>query len=351
MISNGGGGTYDVLPDGLGISPSKINVAQIEAIRTQFFPSDTYRFYLYELGNALEFLETEILQATNTRFISEEGMIGIAILDQVIIGAPTPTIDENTSSGFPQWSTNSDKVINQIIMQYNFSPGLDKYTKTQIFDDLPSQASFGKITTLTYKSKGIQADLDGAGIVSNRATRLLARLSTPQTEIRVKTFFSNADLQVGDKITFDHRYLPGATGGLGIHDQMEIMSRGLDLNSGTIAISLQYTSFISVRIGVIAPSPLIINVISDSEFEVDNYGIGYEIGYNVRINNEERTIINVSGNILTVDSDFSFPLNIGMMVKFVDYNNATDEQKQEYIFISPTGGNFPDGKKNYLISP
>jgi len=129
------------------------------------------------------------------------------------------------------------------------------------------------------------------------------------------------------------------------------MSRGLDLNSGTIAISLQYTSFISVRIGVIAPSPLIINVISDSEFEVDNYGIGYEIGYNVRINNEERTIINVSGNILTVDSDFSFPLNIGMMVKFVDYNNATDEQKQEYIFISPTGGNFPDGKKNYLISP
>jgi len=351
MISGGGGGIYDVLPDGLGIDPLKINVAEIESIRNQFFPTDIYRFYLYETGEALSFLETEILQATNTRFISEEGLIGIAILDQVIIGEPTPTIDEDSSSGFPQWTTNSDKVVNQIIMQYNYSPGLNKFTKTETFDDLPSQEAFGKVTTLIYKSKGIQADLDGAGIVSNRATRLLARLSTPQTEIKVKAFFSNADLQVGDKITFEHRYLPGATGGLGIRDQMEIMSKGLNLNDGTLSLSLQYTSFISVRLAVISPSPLIIDVLSDSEFEVENYGIGYEVGYNIRINNEQRAILTVNGNIITVDSDFSFPLTVGMRLKFVDYNNATDEQKQKYIFIGITGGNFPDGKKPYLISP
>jgi hypothetical protein len=59
----------------------------------------------------------------------------------------------------------------------------------------------------------------------------------------------------------------------------------------------------------------------------------------------------VNGNILTVDNDFSFAIAIGMRLKFVDYNNATDAMKQKYYFISPTGLNFPDGKKPYLISP
>ena len=349
MISPGGGGTYDVLTDGAGINQTTIDVAAIEAIRDSTFPSDTYRFQMVDVNDALAFLETELLQATNTRFITVNGKISLALLDQATIGEVLPEINEDSITGFPSWNTGSDKIVNRIIMNYNFSAGTNSFTRTDTFNDTDSQSIFDKTNTITFSFKGIEAALNGAAIVANRANRLLGRLASAQTSISCKTLFTNANYQVGDKIRFIHRYLPDLGGALGIDDDLEVISRGYDLNSGTIAFKLSYTSASGLRLGLIAPSPLIVSVASQSIFDVPD-GSAYEIDYIIDIDGELRTIVDVTGNTLTVDIPFVTVLDNTKRVNFPDYDASSEGQHAKYAYVNPTGFGFADSSGPDLIS-
>ena len=153
---------------------------------------------------------------------------------------------------------------------------------------------------------------------------------------------------MGDKVNFIHRYLPDQGGSLGISDDLEIISRGYDLNTGTINFKFAYTSFSGLRLGLIAPSPLIVSVTDQSIFEIPD-GTCYDIDYVIIINGETRTIIDVTANIITVDLDFT-AIMAGDKVTFEDYNNASEGQHAKYAFVGVTGGDFADGSGPYLIS-
>ena len=350
MISSGGGGIYDVLSDGVGVGESNIDIVGIESIRDANFGSDVYRFYLYDIGDALTFLEEEILLATNCRFTTNNGLISIAILDQTVPGAELPLIDEDTIIGLPRWKVSSNRVVNRITINYNYSTGLGKFTRSAAFDDTDSQDAFNQIKSITYSFKGIEAGLNGANIVNSRANAMLARLSGAQTEISIRTFFKNSLLDVGSKVRFKHRYLLSTSGSSTIDDDMEVISRGYDLNKGVITLKLAYTSVstLGLRIGLIAPSPLIISVTSQSEFEVPN-GSHYGIGYEILINGEQRTITNIVGNIITVGVAFT-AISIDDRVKFVDYDLLSQAQKLRYASTGVIGDNFLDGLPPYNIS-
>lgn len=361
LISPGGGTVYDVLPDGLGIDATAIDVTGIEQLAIDNFGAtlgvsgieggDQYRFFLANTGNALKFLEAEILQATNTRFVQKEGQTSIVLLDQAVAGSATQTMDEDTIIGTPGYRIGSDKLVNRITVDWNFSPGLNRYTRTTVEEDLESQTNFGVVKSFTMRFKGIQADLNGANIVRERATRLLSRLSSAQTTITAKTFLANAELEVGEEVNVQHRYLPDEGGTLGINDTLEVISRGFDLNSGTIKYVLSYTSFFGLRIGVIAPSPLVDAVTSLSIFDVPaGDGSCYQIGFCIIINGEERTIIDVTGDTITVDSDFTI-LTVGDIVKFCDYDKQSSGQKDSFASISQDENGFPsDSTKSYNIT-
>ena len=72
ILSGSGTSIYDVLHDGLEISDTLIDVAGFETVRDNFFPADTFRLFLYSevTGNALKFLEDELLVPNNIRFIN-----------------------------------------------------------------------------------------------------------------------------------------------------------------------------------------------------------------------------------------------------------------------------------------
>jgi len=366
MISTPGNTTsnvYDTLPDGLAIDPLVIDVDGIEEIAIDNFGAtgggltaisggDQYRFVLVQTGQALTFFEQEILQATNTRFIQINGQTSIALLDQSVPGAAVGTIDESTIIGTPSWNLGTDKTINRIIVEWAWSEGLERYTRTSVFEDTDSQETFGFIKTLTLRFKGIQAALNGANIVQNRAGRLLLRLASAQTQITARTLFDSADFQIGDELNVIHRYLPDEGGTLGMSDQLEVISRGIDLNTGEVTFGLSYTSFFGLRIGVIAPSPPIDAVIDLSTFEVTDASDCYGEDFCIIINGEQRIIIDVTGDQITVDSDFS-SLTVGDIVKFCDYDNQSAGQKGRFASIcQDEGTGFPsDGSECFQIIP
>lgn len=359
IISPGGGGTYDVLSDGLGISQSLVDITQFELIRTNNFAGELFQFNLYNIGTGLDFLENELCLATNTRFIPVDGKISLAILDQVDLTATVPIIDESSIVGTPQWKISSDKVVTDIEFRYNFIHGTQKFTRLFTDQDAIAAAAFPS-KTLKYEFKGIQAALGGAAIAADRAARLLSRLSTARAEIDVQTHFDKFEINVGDKIQLQHRFIPSG-GTLGINEQLEVISKQVDFARGVLRFKLQFTSFSTNRIGLIAPTNFIKAITSQSVFDIESgAGVCWQVGDKVRLwdsvlqaytADAVNEITAISTDTITVQVAWVTTLIVDQhKLKVADYNDVTASQRSRYAFIADgVTESFDDGTKAYEI--
>jgi len=349
MISNGGGGPYDVLSYGLGIDPLKIDIAGIETIRDTYYPLDVYRLFIYNISSGHEFFEQVICLPTNTRLISENGLITLVYIDQSTIY--DHIIDESKIIGIPDWTVSVDKVINSITINFDYNAGLDSYERALLYEDAASITAYEKKEAI-YSFKGIYSDLNGQAIVDDLGAKLLIRLKDPRIRITANTFFSSMNFKLGDTVKLRHRYIPGDKA-MGADTDMSILEKGIDFNKGTVSLGLYYTT-ISIsgvkRFGIIGPNQPITAITSQRTFTVAN-GTWYGVGYRIRIDGEVQTIRILTGNIITVDVAFLTPLVIGKLVHLTEYNSAVQATKDRYIFVSPNTGNFNDGGLPYQIVP
>ncbi len=357
MVSPGGGGAYDVLSDGLGISSSLIDVSTFESIRDNNFSTELHTFHIFDVGNGLKFLEENILLSTNTRFINKNGLISLALLDQITFDATVPDIDEDTIIGNPTWTINSDKIINKVEVRYDFVEGLNEFTRVSTFEDSDSIAAFGEKPALKLNYKYVRFGLAGANIVQNRANRILARMGTPRAEITARTLFSDVESLPGDDVLLTHRYLPATGGPLGISEQLEIMSRAIDLNTGTVKFKLNFTAYTGIRAGAIAPAPFLTGVTSQTVFTIADASC-WRVGDKVRLWNSltntytadaVNTITDITGTTITVQDAFTTTLVTTLILKVADYNDASSRQRGAFAFVGEASGFFDDGSKSYQI--
>jgi len=349
MISNGGGGLYDVLSYGLGINPNQIDVAGIENIRAIHFPIDVYRFFIFGVSSGQEFFENNICLPTNTRLTNDNGLITLVYIDQNTLY--DYVADESVIIGIPQWSVSVDKVINRLRINYDYNPGINTFEKNSIFEDAQSITDYGKKESI-FEFKGIYSDLNGLSIVNQIGSRLLIRLKDPRVRIDINTFFAAVNTKLGKTVKLVHRYVPGDKS-LGSDTDMTILEKGIDFNRGVVSFSLYYTTISASgvkRFGVIAPNEPITFILSQRTFDV-RAGSWYAQGYKISIDGELRIIRLLNGNTITVDIAFTVPLAIGKKVNIVEYNLASQSEKDRYAFVSPNTGRFDDNGLPYQLTP
>jgi len=348
----------DTMQTELGIATSDIDVTSFTDIRDNFFNATEFRFFVSGIEDVLKFFEDEILQPTNCRITNIDGKIGLTILDQTDFTVQPTDMDETTIIGTPNWSLSSNKVVNEVVIQWGYNEGTRTYSRVSTFDDADSKTKFPNKKTLRYQFKGVKADLDGNLIVANMGARLLARIKNPLADIKVKTFLENSSLKVGDDVSLTHRFLPNQGGGLGTSDQRyEVMAKGFNLLTKEINFTLQVTSFSNLRVGLIAPSPFIVSVIDQKTFTVP-IGSQYKAGYFLRLWNTATNdyysdaaieIDSVVGNTITMISDFTTTLTTGVKVKFPIYSQSSNIQASKYAYVAPNTHVFSDGTKAYEI--
>ena len=361
MVSPGGGGIYDVLHDGIGIQNVLIDIAKFEQIRTDFFPSDQFRLYLYNIDNMLSFFERELLMPNNCRFVDSEDGISIAALDQSVPGSTLPQFDTTNTLKNPKWRINANRIVNKINIKWGWNEGLKKFTRITPFDDTASQAmSWGVKSGSDLEFKGIQADLGGSSVVNDRGNRFLARFSTPQVEVDAESLLKTYKNNAGDKVLFSSPDVPQEGGGMGISTELELVSKGINWITGHAKWKLVYTSYYNIRRGLIDPSPLIQSVIDQKTFTVPD-GTHYKDGYVLRLWDNNllpnpgyttdalNTIETISGNQITMKNNFTTTLTTSLKIKLADYLDASAEQKARYAFVCPNSGVFGDGTKGYQI--
>lgn len=347
----------DILLNDLAIDPSKINLDSFNEIFNNYFdtdPADT--LYIYNVDNALTWIESRILSATNTRLFSVNGQITLGILDQLPVFGDVPEINEDHIQSPPSWSVNSDKIVNKIIVKWAYNEGKKKFEQTTTFRDEESINIFGLRSPLTIQLYGVFNPV----IVANRATRLLGRFSTPKASVKVKTHFNRFGINIADAVRVVHRYLPQSGGSLGFNGIMEVMTKsttGFD-KSAKVNFNLEFSSYTGIRLGLISPSPkLDLSIIDQKTIEVPD-GSCYEVGYRVRLFNNVTNvyhsdpineIVAIDGNILTMANEFTTVLNQNSSLYFADYDNSSGNQRARYSYVAPDTGFFVDDSKAYQI--
>jgi hypothetical protein len=370
MLSNTGDGsnhpTYDVLDGGLNISPDDIDIAKYETIRDEFFVGELHDYYIYDNDKVIKFFEQTTLISTNTRLVTFDGKISLALLDQVDFEDETIILDESSIKGVPTFKLDDKKIVNRVEVSYNYNVATRQYESMLPFEDADSIATFGLKKPLKLKFKGVTTTLNGDVICADRANRLLARLSTARGFITATVTAKGSALQAGGNVQLVHRYLPQQGGTLGFSDRVEVMSRDVNLNDVTVKLGLEFTSYTGIRLAFIAPSPRITNVISQNQIEVDDASClrkGYvmrlfkdgadDIEGNPTIGSylpdDANVIQSIDGNIVTMTDDFVSTLGTDIVLKFADYDNASEEQRARYGFIGENSGFFNDGSKVYQI--
>jgi len=360
LTSAGGGGAFDLLKDGLGIASSLIDTAAFTAIRDTNFPGQSLRYHFENIRDGLQFIEQEILLLNNVRLINNasDTLIGLAILDQADLSVDLEELDVSNTKARPKWRATRNNLQNRVIYKWDWSPGLRRFKKTNVFNDTDSQALFGVKSGPTLEYKGPKSDIGGSAIIIDRSTRWLARFSTPQVEVDVEAIAEKSLINVGDKVRFTSPELPKAGGGLGFSSIVEVLKAARDWDRGITKYNLVFTSYSNFRVGVIAPSETITVVTSQTVATVGDAGL-YRVGYTIRLwdtvarvflADPVNTILSIVGNVITFDTAWVTTLLTTQKFKFAKYDDSSAAQisKFAYIVDSPTGV-FADGTTGFQI--
>jgi uncharacterized protein YozE (UPF0346 family) len=361
LISGGGGGTYDVLQSGLGISNALIDVAGIEALRDELFLGQQYTLSLYNIDSALKYLEQELLLPNDLRFTtSATSKLTLAALNRARFVEEDDVISHSTMTKFPKWSLDGNKVSNYIEINWDYIEATNLFNKKTIFQDAASIAAYGK-QTLDYNFKGIKESLAGQDLVNDFGSRILSRLSLPTPEIDVSTQLDKSLQAIGGKTYLVSNLIPAANGTLNFASDLEIISRSINHQQGDAKFKLAFTSFTNIRSGFIAPSDLFISKTSQSVLGVaSGRGALYKVGWKMRLWNVStqayepdavNTIISIVSDTITFENAWTTTITVpnNFRMRFADYDDALDSQKR-FGFISLGSTNFGDGNPVYRIT-
>lgn len=362
LISNGGGGSYDTLQDGLGIDPALIDIAGIEALRDVLFSGVQYKLSLYNIETALKFFENELLLPSNLRFnFSKDSKLSIVILDKAVFVEEDDEITEDSLDSFPKWSVDQNKIVNSLEIQWDYNEGTNTFGKFDVKQDAASIATYGLQTAIQYSFKGIKASLDGQSLIDDFASHLLTRIAFPTPEVTVTTHIDKSLQTIGDKSFIRSSQIPATDGTLTFASEMEIVSRAINFQTGDVTFKLAFTSFTGIRSCYIAPSDSIQTVVNQHKVTVPSgRGDSYQVGWVMRLwdnaakdytSDAINTITAIVGDTITFEHDFLTVLSgaSAFRLKFCDYDQATESQKK-YCFTSDDGLNFDDAGLTYAVT-
>lgn len=355
----GAGAAYDVLGDGLAIDEDSVNITKFETIRDDFFSGVTYTFDMYNIVNALTFIENQLLLATGTRLFPSEGLISIGILDKAPGTINVTELDSSNTVTTPNYSVSTESITNQIRIRYGFNEGTREYEIDTLYTNSESITAFGEKPELIWSFAGVPNSTIGTTTMDALANRMLARLGTPRTFITSRNHMNVSLEEPSDIVRIDNANLPATdTNALGLDTLVEVMSKSVNFDTGETIYNLEFTSFSGIRSGLIAPSPLISSVTSQSVFDVPDGGC-FQAGFYLRLWNDSTSsyyadaaieIQSVSGNTITMASSFTTTLTTSVRIKIADYDAGSENVKAAYAFISPNTGTFvSDSKTAYKI--
>ena len=361
LISDGGGGVYDVLNDGADINQNLIDVAEFENIRDEYFSGYTFKFILFNLDSLRKFLETEILFPLGVRLRSNNNSkIGLAVLDRPTLNVDAPDLDHSLITKIPTYDVDDTKIFNKLRIEWNYNDATGKYLNLSEYTDATSEAQFGHRKPFAMKFKGLRSTLAGQTAVDKIAEIFFLRFAFPKPNVSLNAQMKSSLWLLGEKAFVESSLIPTSAGDLNFGDSLEIMQRAINYQTGDVNFRLSFNAMTGLRACFIAPSDTIATVTTQKVLSVgagrgDNYRAEWKMRLysNVTrnyVDAQVNEIASVVGDVVTfVDAWTTTLVASDHRIMFADYDQVSEQQKK-FCFISDDGNTFTDGKPSYIIS-
>lgn len=359
LISKGGGGVYDVLPDGASIDQGLIDITQIQQIRDEFFTGYVFKLAIFNLSSLSDFINEEITFPLGLRLRSNlNSKVGLALLDRTIFNIDAPTIDHDVMTKNPQWAVDDTKITNGLQISWDYDDVLQQFNRVDTFYDQPSIAQWGASTVETREYRGIKASLNGAQIVNTIKSLFFQRFSYPKPSVQTQVFMSASLSDLGDKVDLVTNRIPNQSGELNFSSTLEVIQKAINYETGDVKLQLAFTSFTGIRACYIAPGDTILAHSGKSVTVAAGRGAYWRKGWVCTLFDNDahgpavsqnNVIASIVGDVITFTDDWMITVvNSTHRVVFSDYQYVTDQQKK-YCFVCQNMGSFPDGSDPYKI--
>lgn len=364
---------YNVLNDGLMMTPDQVDVLGHEEIEDLFFSNfPEYDFKIGQSINGLSFLDNEIYKPVGLYSLPRAGRASVGYTHAPLAIREIKTIDNDVIEN-PEQLTISRSInknfYNSTVWKYNHDLITDKFLAGEIILDADSQNRIGVGNKpLKIETKGLVDSIDITTFIHNQSVRILERYKfAAQTIKNVRILFkAGFNLEIGDIISFgdERSQLHNVKLGNRTFETrlMEITNRDVNLTTGEIKISLLDTSFGNDgTFFVISPSSIIDagstttsiklkNSFGTSETELEIAKWDKYLNKRVMIHNEDWSYVRVTkfkefdpsslSKIIVEELDIA--PSEGFTLELPQYDDADDLVKIQHGFFNPeinvTGG-------------
>ena len=375
---------YNVLAQGMRMTPDEVDIDQHEFIRDFFQPATEMRFYLKEdIDNGKEFIEKELYKPIACYSLPRKAKSSVGYSVGPIPGSLIKSININTVKSAKNASikrTTSRAFFNEVVYKYDESPVGDsgKYLKGYV---LLSQTSKNQIpgTNRTYKveSLGLKTDLNADNIVQAESQRIIDRYSFAAESVYVSALLKDSvDTEIGDIVVLEGKgiQLTDITTGNRLFEPrlFEVRNTEVNLKSGDVTYELLDTGLgVDTRYGLMSPVSEILGVISQSKVVigfVDDYASAFasdeyrnwesvfELGSGINVILRDANFSFIESNVISsiVQNTFTFSSPMvttilpGMILDFDSYNNDSTKQHLVYAFMQDSS-TFDDSSVQYTM--
>ena len=258
---------YDTLPDGVGLSPDQVDIAEFRRIFDLFSSSLVYsRIYLRDTISGKDLLNKEILFPSACYSIPRKGQVSVGKTKPPIAESETKTLDETNVLNAGDLSitrSSLENFYNAVIYRYEEDVLTERFLAGRVTLSATSTARI-KVGNKPYliQAKGIRKTADNESIISNNSQRILDRYQFGAEMIKgVQVSFSTGwTTEIGDTVVVQGLKIQDSkTGERELSPRiMEIANRGFEFRKGVIELDLLDTAFaLDGRYGVLSPSSLV----------------------------------------------------------------------------------------------
>ena len=366
---------FATLPDGFGMTPQEVDVAQHEFIKETFLASFDYRFYLSDtIEDGKEFIEKQIYVPAAMYALPRGTRASVGLHVAPFPFAEIQTINKENiknpskiklSRGFKK------NFFNNIVYKFDKNLIDDRFDAGTVSANAQSISELGRRRDFTVESEGMRSDLQATSLASTAANRLLDRYNRGAEYVEgIEVFFSEGvTLEPGDAVVFDPEDLQITNTLDGTRAKpiklFEVQNKRIDL-SGRATVNITDTSFDgSARTALFSPASLITSGSTTSVLIQPSFSQPFGqnewrkwadyIGAQIQIRNDDftdvgvTTITGISGNTIGFAPALPFTPGAGYTMEFAPYDDQTSERvKLIFTHNSDDDNDFTDGGQAYV---
>ena len=259
---------YNILPDGLGLSPFQVDIERFLEIQSLYFSSIAlYEFYLKDTQNAKSLINEKIFLPSAMYSVPRKGRISVGFTAPPLFNKNSKQLGLNEVKNPDQLKierSTTKNFYNSVVYRFNEDSVTDRFLSGRIEISADSVNRI-KIPNqpLTIDANGLRPSGQTALLIERNSLRFLNRYQYGAEKIQVEVPFNIGwDTEVGDPIVLGGQDLQISDINNGTRNFspriFEITNKRLNWRTGFISLELTDTSFNQqVRFGVFSPASIL----------------------------------------------------------------------------------------------